>query len=309
VTWRLREFLTVGKARWVVTAGLVFVLVLAVVARAGGTQARHISSPSLPAGAGPQGGGAGPGKNGVTGPTTSVPKPGYRPSYIVVPDNSQQQQWDAQIASKMPVGLVPWMEANAASMPACSYSRPFPPVPPADRSDQIAYADAYVTELLSVQFAGATRAQLLAWARCEGADFADIPGAPDPLGEVGGPESLIYTPQPNAGIMPIPAPVQWAARAAQGVKWSVSGVTGSVDPSWNQIVAAGFVDRDPLLAMIDVSGTLTVARPLLPPVKGSKAVPAASVALTPFELEVQVGGDLYRPGYGAADTQNWGPNS
>ena len=270
MTWRLREFLTAGKARWAVTAGLVLVLVVAIVARTGSTQARHTSLPSLPAGVGSQGGGGGPGKNGVTAPMTSVPKPGYRPSYIVVPDNSQQQQWDAQIASKMPVGLVPWMEANAASIPACSYSQPFPQVPPADRSDEIAYADAYVTELLSLQFAHATRPQLLAWARCEGADFADIPGVPDPLGEVGGPESLIYTPQPNAGIMPIPAPAQWAVFAAQGVKWSVSGVTGSVDPSWNQIVAAGFVDRDPMLAIIDVSGTLTVARPGPSPVKGSE---------------------------------------
>jgi hypothetical protein len=309
VTWRLREFLTAGKARWVITAGLIFVLTVAVVASAGSTQARHTPPSSLPAGAGPPGGEGGPSKDGVTPPTTSVSNPGYRPSYIVVPDNSQQQQWDAQIASKMPVGLVPWMEANAASMPACSYSQPFPPVPLADRSDEIAYADAYVTELLSLQFTHATRPQLLAWARCEGADFADIPGVPDPLGEVGGPESLIYTPQPNAGIIPIPAPAQWAALAAQGVKWSVSGVTGTVDPSWNQIVAAGFVNRDPMLAIIDVSGTLTVSRPGPPPVKGSKDVRAVSVALTPFELEVQVGGDLYRPGYGVADTQNWGSNS
>jgi hypothetical protein len=95
---------------------------------------------------------------------------------------------------------------------------------------------------------------------------------------------------------PIPTSTQWKRLAAVQTSWRVSGLVTSVSPIWTQLLATGWQPVDPLMAMYDVSGTLTVTTPGHAP-----DVESIFFVLT-------LGGASWHPGYGAVVMNDWTVN-
>lgn len=216
---------------------------------------------------------------------------GYTPSYVNPPNTPAQQQFDAELASaQSPTALA---AAENLSVPAARYSKAFAAVPAADRSDGLSYAVAFCRELLDVTYRTSSRAALLGWALEESAANT-LPGVPASVGWKALYASLADPTLPGAGggTSPVPSTAGWAADAADGVTQRASGIEASVDQSWNELVSKGFVPRDPLLGLVDVSGTLTVRH-------------GGSTQSSHFSLVLGVGSALHHPGYGAVNVESW----
>ena len=214
---------------------------------------------------------------------TALPR--YRPLRVAIPqtaiertvDQGFAQEWSGESAS------------TAAMLPEAATSVAFPPIAASDVQAPSTYALAFTQELLDVDFATSTREELLAWASYNNAPNS-IVTIPALINLKVLPASLTISPTP------VPTLTQWRGLAATRTTWRVSGLVTSVSPIWTQLLATSWQPADPLMAMYDVSGTLTVTTP------GEAAVvESISFALT-------LGGASLRAGYGAVALDDWTVN-
>ena len=240
----------------------------------------------------------------------------YRPSYVTSPSTPQQQQFDSELAADENRTVLAAMEALA--VPAGAYSGRYPAIPAADDSDAITYADAFLAELLNTVYRTDSRSALLAWAQMEVAANT-LPGVPASVADKALYASLADPDVGGAGgASPVPSAAEWAADAAAGITQTVTGLEGNIDPTWSDVIAAGYVPTDPLLSLLDLSGTLTVDRPrwvsltLTPTIANDKKAKKITVAHTVeqrstehFTIEMGVGSALHHPGYGAVNVESW----
>ena len=232
------------------------------------------------------------------------------------PSTPQQQQFDSELAADENRTVLAAMEALA--VPAGAYSGRYPAIPAADDSDAITYADAFLAELLNTVYRTDSRSALLAWAQMEVAANT-LPGVPASVADKALYASLADPDVGGAGgASPVPSAAEWAADAAAGITQTVTGLEGNVDPTWSDVIAAGYVPTDPLLSLLDLSGTLTVDRPrrvsltLTPTIAKDKKAKTITVTHTVeqrstehFTVEMGVGSALHHPGYGAVNVESW----
>jgi len=211
--------------------------------------------------------------------------PSYHPLRVTPPqtaiertvDQGFAQTWRAESAS------------SAAMLPEAATSVAFPPIDATDSSSLTSYALAFTQELLDLDFATSTREELLAWASYNNApnSLVTMPAA---INLKVLPASLTTSPTP------VPTSMQWRSLAASRTSWRVSGLVTSVSPEWTQLLSTGWMPVDPLMAMFDVSGTLTVTTSVhVPQVKSIFFV-------------LTLGGASWHPGYGAVVVNDWTVN-
>jgi hypothetical protein len=209
---------------------------------------------------------------------------------VAAPQTPIQQQIDTQLArAETPEAIA---AARATTVPAPRVSTSYPAVPSVDRRDATAYAIAFATELLDLDYAHQTRAGLLAWAEHEEAPNT-LPGVPTDVAGKSLVLSLADPGLPGASPSPVPAPGQWVANGVAGVLQHVSHVQAEVAPDWTQLISEGWEPADPLMTIETVTGTLTTT---------AKAKPAQSRS---FSLTVTLGSAAYAPGYGAVAAADW----
>jgi hypothetical protein len=213
--------------------------------------------------------------------TTATPDPGYHPTYVSVPP---QQGTDA-FAASLPIAAL-----ETELPPAGIYTTLFPPVPAADTTNAVAYAIAFTTELLDLDYRRQIPTAVAEWTQAESAALM-MPGIPTSAAK-----NVLYTslfdPAISGQPSPIPSARQWASNAAAGVTQRVSDVFASEDPGWEQLVAAGFQSADPLTTAIDVTGVLTI-------------IGHGQTKTERFEFGLGLGSALHHPGYGASTVGGW----
>ena len=211
--------------------------------------------------------------------------PSYHPLRVTPPqtaiertvDQAFAQEWSSESAS------------TAAMLPEAATSIAFPPIDASDVQAPSTYALAFTQELLDVDFATSTREELLAWASYNNAPNS-IVAIPAPINLKVLPASLTIRPTP------VPTLTQWRGLAATRTTWRVSGLVTSVSPIWTQLLATGWRSVDPLMAMYDVSGTLTVTTP-------GEAPDVESIFFV-----LTLGGASWHAGYGAMALNDWTVN-
>jgi len=211
--------------------------------------------------------------------------PSYRPLRVMPPQTAIQQTVDQRFAQE-------WRSesaSTAAMLPEAATSVSFPPIAASDVQAPSTYALAFTQELLDIDFATSTREELLAWASYNNAPNS-IVAIPALINLKVLPASLTIRPTP------LPPLTQWRGLATARTTWRVSGLVTSVSPIWTQLLATGWLPVDPLMAMYDVSGTLTVTTPGEAPV-----VQSMFFVLT-------LGGASRHAGYGAMALNDWTVN-
>lgn len=96
----------------------------------------------------------------------------------------------------------------------------------------------------------------------------------------------------GTGASPVPSPAVWAAEARTGTTQRVTDLLVSVDPSWTEIIDRGWEPRDPLMTIMDVTGTLIVGT--------GKTTARLSVSMV-----LALGSCDRAPGLGAMAVQDW----
>jgi hypothetical protein len=176
-----------------------------------------------------------------------------------------------------------------------SPSPEYPAIAGSDAADATAYAGAFAAELFTRDYSRSTRAQLLAWAQNEDS----------PLRAIGYPkadwtkmmlDSLTDITWEDAADTPIPSPGAWLAFQAQQVQQVASAITVTSDPTWEQLIAGGYVPPDPIAVERDVSLVLTVHRM----VAGLPTTSHLSIS-----LKLQLGSSPRRPGYAIAASNGY----
>ena len=223
--------------------------------------------------------------------TTTRSSPQLPPTpKIKPPETAVQRQIDSELAqAETPASIA---AARATSVPAPAVSTAYPAVPIVDRSDATAYAIAFTTELLDINYATQTRAGLLAWAEHEEAPNT-LPGVPTDVAGKALVLSLADPDLPGGSPSPVPSPAGWAADAAAGVSQQVTDVATEVDPDWTEVVSEGWQPADPLMTIETVTGNLTVTT-------NGQAVPPES-----FTLTLTLGSAAHVRGYGAVAAGDW----
>jgi hypothetical protein len=178
---------------------------------------------------------------------------------------------------------------EASSFPVPATSAVFAPIEATDTESPAMYAMAFTQELLDIDFATATRNELLAWAGYNNAPNTTIDLPASAQSKVL-PDSLTTSPAA------LPSTAQWSAFAKSRTLWRVSGLVVSVNPTWTQALGAGWVSVDPLMVIYDVSGILTATTP-----GHTASVESISFGLT-------LGGASLHPGYGAVAVDDWTVN-
>lgn len=143
---------------------------------------------------------------------------------------------------------------------------------------------AFVTALLTVDFAIQHRSALGAWLVAEsGVDL--MPGIPPSAGDHMLYASVLEPADLPGDRSPIPSAAQWRANAAAGVRWSVRGIQVTPDPSYEQMVTAGWQPADLYEAVEDVTGQLVVTQ-------------GTSTTTRALSLVVQLGSARYHHDFG-----------
>jgi hypothetical protein len=208
--------------------------------------------------------------------TTVVPNPAYHPTYVSIPP----QDGSNTMAAQWPVAAL-----ETEKPPAPAYTTPLPAIPASEAKDAVDYSVAFGTELLDIDYRAETRLELAEWAQAEAAG-AMMPGIP-----ISAADNVLYAtlfdPEVGGGPSPIPSVRQWAANAAAHVAEHATEVFASEDPGWEQLVAEGFQSVDPLMAVYDVTGTLTITQP-------------GKTSTVHFSLALGLGSAMHHPGYGAS---------
>lgn len=186
-----------------------------------------------------------------------------------------------------PSDVASW-DAIAPVVPSTSPA--YPAIASSDTTDATAYARAFATELFTRDYSQSTRSQLIAWAQNE-----DSPLRATAYPKADWTKIMIYSLTDvnweDAADTPIPSAGAWLAFQAQHVQQIPSSITVSSDPTWQQLVAAGYVPPDPMAVERDVFLVLTVHRIV------------AGVQLTShlsISLMLQLGSSPRRPGYAVA---------
>jgi hypothetical protein len=211
--------------------------------------------------------------------------PSYRPLRVTPTQTAIQRAVDQRFAQE-------WRSesaSTAAMLPEAATSVSFPPIAASDVQAPSTYALAFTQELLDVEFATSTREELLAWASYNNAPNS-IVAIPAPINLKVLPASLTIRPTP------VPTLMEWRGLAATRTTWRVSGLVTSVSPVWTQLLATGWQPADPLMAMYDVSGTITVTTP-----GEARNVESMFFVLT-------LGGASWHAGYGAMALNDWTVN-
>ena len=208
------------------------------------------------------------------------------PSSHGATSSSEEQADNAKIAQAAAGDSTAWAAIEAMALPSPSPSAQFPSIPHGARQDPGSYATAFVSELLSIDFAKQDRPSLLSWAVSETSPET-MPGTPASAAA-----KFLYADLTSSNS-PIPSARAWTANAASGVTWSASSVTVSVAPAWSQALATGWQPPDLRMDFLDVTGNLTITQPGQPP------------ALRPFSLQLGLGSAEYHHGYGAMSLNNW----
>lgn len=247
-------------------AAVALVAVIVVMASAGSGHGRATDADRPPAA----------GRPAPATTTTVVPNPAYHPTYVSIPP----QSGSATMAAQWPVAAL-----ETEKPPAPAYTNPLPAIPTSEAANAVDYSIAFATELLDLDYRAETRIELAEWAQAEAAG-AMMPGIP-----ISAADNVLYAtlfdPQVGGGPSPIPSAQQWAANAAAGVAQHATGVFASEDPGWEQLIAEGFGSADPLMAVYDVTGTLTITQP-------------GKTSTVHFRLALGLGSALHHPGYGAS---------
>ena len=226
---------------------------------------------------------------------TAGPFPAEQTSFTSVPpltdDPAQtpvQEQYDSAFASGLSSSST--LETAERTMtPSPAYSASWPAIPTADTPES--WSTEFVQGLLDIDFAHQTRAGLGGWLSAEEAPEL-LPGVPaDVAGKVLY-LSIFDADTLGSGPSPIPDQAGWDSLARAGVRWSVTDLLAQPDPSFSQIVAAGWQPIDQRFAVEDVSGLLTVAT-------GGTSVQHD------FTMTVYVGSAHWHPGYGSVLVDNW----
>ena len=199
-----------------------------------------------------------------------------------------EERIDAELAGAESPGVIARLEGLAVPAPRTSMA--FPPVPAADSSDSLRWCLVFVRELLDLDYAHQSRSGLLAWAESQEAPNR-MPGVPLPVAG----KALVASLEAAAahGASPLPSAQRWAALAAMGTTWRVSGLSATTARSWSELLGAGWSPVDPLATIEDVTGQLTTAR------RGHRRITSR------FSLTVMLGSAAFHPGYGAVAVGDW----
>ena len=220
----------------------------------------------------------------ATAISTAAP---YHPRRITPPQTAVERTVNQALEQSSNQQGLAALEASSFPVPATSAA--FPPIEAADTESPTMYAMAFTQELLDIDFATATRNELLAWAGYNNAPNTTIDLPASAQSKVL-PDSLTTSPAA------LPSPAQWSAFAKSRTLWRVSGLVVSVNPTWTQALGAGWVSVDPLMVIYDVSGILTATTP-----GHTASVESISFGLT-------LGGASLHPGYGAVAVDDWTVN-
>ena len=164
-----------------------------------------VSSPA------PSGSDNGPTRSKRPATTTSHRRPPK--TNVEPPATAIERQVDTELAQAETPSAV--AAAEAADVPAPATSAAYPSIPVADRSDPTAYAIAFATEILDINYAAQTRAELLAWAEHEEAPNT-LPGVPASVAGKSLVLSLADPGLPGGTPSPTPSASQWATRRRGG---------------------------------------------------------------------------------------------
>lgn len=146
------------------------------------------------------------------------------------------------------------------------------------------WTTSFVSALFNIDFASQSRRSLGAWLVAESA--ADLmPGIPAAVGQRMLYVSLLDPSDLTGDTSPIPSAAAWQSNAHQGVRWSVTDLQVTPDPSYEQMVAAGWQPVDLFQAVEDITGQLVVTQ-------------GTSSTQQPLSLVVQLGSARFHHGYG-----------
>ncbi len=214
----------------------------------------------------------------VVAPTTTIPT-----------DTPVQQHYDQGFAQGFASGAnqASLAAVEALHLPAPAFGGGWTAV--ASSATPERWTERFVTALLTIDFATEHRSALGAWLVAEsGADL--MPGIPTGAGDAMLYASVLEPADLPGDTSPIPSVALWRADAAAGVRWSVRGVAVTPDPSYEQMVTAGWQPADLYEAVEDVTGQLVITR-------------GTSTATRPFSLVVQLGSARYHHGYGTTSIE------
>ena len=231
-------------------------------------------------------------KKRSVGRTTEAPPRRPAPTSLrKVPQTSLQRRIDSQLAEAETSAAI--AAAQRTSVPTPAVSSAYPSISRADRGDPGAYATAFTTELLDIDFAMQSRDSLLEWAEHEEAPNS-LPGVPTSVAGKALVLSLADPNLPGGSPSPVPSAAQWVADTQTGLSQSVADVQAEVDPDWTEIISQGWQPRDPLMTIEVVTGTMTVAS------NGVSAPPES------FSLTLTLGSAAHAgAGYGAVAVADW----
>ena len=214
-----------------------------------------------------------------------------QPVVVTPPQTSIQTEVDAKFEAAKPSPSD--LAAMAALHPIAATSSAYPAVPPGPRSTAAGYAEAFVTELLGIDYGTTPRSELLAWVASEAATNPS-PGFPPAAGDnslyvtLGNPIPDLTTPSP------VPSPTAWVALAATHTVQAPSSVSAQESPAWSEAINAGWEPADPLEQGFVITGTLTTTTP------GSPSTTER------FSMNLTVGASLFHGGqFGAVSISDW----
>jgi len=144
-------------------------------------------------------------------------------------ETGSQAQIDKQLAAaESPQALA---AALVLRVPTPATTPAFPALPESARQDYYDFAVEFTRELLHIDYATDSRAEVLAWAQSEEAPNT-FPGVPARIANEALYGSLADPDLPGGSPSPLPDPSGWAANAADHLTQTVTGLQVETSPDW-----------------------------------------------------------------------------